>query len=39
MKIKTKCKSCESGFSKEKFLFNCCPICKGKNLIEVENEN
>jgi len=32
---KTKCLSCETVYSKDINLFDYCPNCKSKNLIEV----
>jgi hypothetical protein len=32
---KTLCLSCETVYNKNIFLFDYCPICKGKNLKQV----
>jgi len=34
-KKRTLCLSCKTKYDKERFLFDYCPICKGKNLKEV----
>ena len=34
--MKTKCLNCKTVYNKEIFLFDYCPICKGKNLKEVQ---
>ena len=36
MDNKTKCLCYESEFSKERFLFDYCPVCKSINLKEVK---
>jgi len=33
---KTKCLACKTIFDKNIFLFDYCPICKSKNLKEVQ---
>ena len=33
--FKTKCLSCEAKYLKEKWLFDFCPNCKSKNLIDI----
>lgn len=33
---KTICPSCKSKFIKNRWLFDYCPVCKSKNLLEVE---
>jgi Zn finger protein HypA/HybF involved in hydrogenase expression len=35
---KTKCLSCKAKYIKEIWLFNYCPICKGKNLKELNKK-
>jgi hypothetical protein len=36
VKNKTKCLSCGTRFEKDRWLFDACPICRGKNLKEIK---
>ena len=39
MEDKTFCPNCETTYNKNRWLFNFCPNCKGKNLEEIKGEN
>ena len=34
--LKTLCLNCKTKYKKELFLFDYCPICKGKNLKSIK---